>query len=60
MIAIKSMSSVLSIKPAVVVLHGIKPEAVDPLAIEIAKRSYIPLAVTSLPIEKLIENLRQL
>jgi predicted transcriptional regulator len=29
-------------------------------AIEIAKRSYIPLAVTSLPIEKLIENLRQL
>jgi len=60
MIAIKSMSSVLSIKPAVVVLHAIKPEAVDPLAVEIAKRSHIPLAVTNLPIEKLIENLRQL
>jgi putative transcriptional regulator len=60
MVAIKSMSSVLSIKPAVVVLHGIKPETVDPLAVEIAKRSYIPLAVTNLTLEKLIENLRQL
>jgi putative transcriptional regulator len=54
------MSSVLSIKPAIVVLHGIKPETVDPLAVEIAKRSYIPLAVTNLTLEKLIENLRQL
>lgn len=59
MVAIKSMSSVLSIKPAVVVLHGLKPDAVDPLAVEIAKRSYIPLAVTNIPLEKLIETLRQ-
>lgn len=59
MVAIKSMSSVLSIKPAVMVLHGLKPEAVDPLAVEIAKRSYIPLAITNIPLEKLIEALRR-
>lgn len=58
MIAIKSMSAVLSVKPALVVLHGIKSEAVDPLAVEIAKRSHIPLATTTMGIEKLIENLR--
>jgi putative transcriptional regulator len=59
MIAIKSMSSVLSIKPAIVVLHGVRQDSVDPLAVEIAKRSYIPLAVTNISIEKLIESLRQ-
>lgn len=59
MIAIKSMSSVLSVKPSLVVLHGLKPDAVDPLAVEIAKRSMIPLAVTNIPIEKLLEALRQ-
>ncbi len=58
MIAIKSMSAVLSVKPALVVLHGIKSEAVDPLAVEIAKRGHIPLATTTMGIEKLIENLR--
>ena len=58
MIAIKSMSAVLSVKPALVVLHGIKSEAVDPVAVEIAKRGHIPLATTTMGIEKLIENLR--
>jgi len=58
-IAIKSMSAVLSIKPSIVILHGIKREAVDPLAVEIAKRSYIPLAVTNMALEKMIENLRR-
>ncbi|MFN3803974.1 MAG: helix-turn-helix domain-containing protein [Pyrobaculum sp.] len=58
-IAIKSMSAVLSVKPAVVVLHGLKSDSVDPLAVEISKKSYIPLAVTNIPLEKLIENLRQ-
>ncbi|MEM1598074.1 MAG: helix-turn-helix domain-containing protein [Pyrobaculum sp.] len=59
MIAIKSMSAVLSIKPSLVVLHGLTPNLVDPLAVEIAKRSYIPLAITNIPIEKLIETLRK-
>lgn len=58
MIAIRSMSSVLSIKPSIVILHGIKPDAVDPLAVEIAKRSYLPLATTNISIEKMIESLR--
>lgn len=58
-IAIKSMSAVLSVKPAVVVLHGLKPDSVDPLTLEISKKSFIPLAVTNIPLEKLIENLRQ-
>jgi len=58
-IAIKSMSAVLSVKPSIVVLHGIKQETVDPLAVEIAKRSYIPLAVTNITLEKMIENLRR-
>ncbi len=58
-IAIKSMSSVLSIKPAVVVLHKLKPNTIDPLAVEVAKKSHIPLAVTDMEIEKLIENLKQ-
>ena len=58
-IAIKSMSAVLSIKPSIVILHGIKREVVDPLAVEIAKRSYIPLAVTNMALEKMIENLRR-
>ena len=59
MIAIKSMSSVLSVKPSLVVLHGLRPDAIDQLAVEIAKRSHIPLATTTMSIEKLIENLRQ-
>ncbi|MEZ0318740.1 MAG: helix-turn-helix domain-containing protein [Pyrobaculum sp.] len=59
MIAIKSMSAVLSIKPSLVILHGLTPNLVDSLAVEIAKRSYIPLAVTNISIEKLIGVLRK-
>jgi putative transcriptional regulator len=59
LVAIKSMSSVLSIKPAIVVLHGLKPEAVDPLAVEIARREYIPLAVTGMKLEEMLRSLKQ-
>ncbi|CCC82109.1 helix-turn-helix domain-containing protein [Thermoproteus tenax] len=56
-IAVKAMSAVVNLKPAVLVLHGVKE--VDSLAIEICKREYIPLAVTNLELEALIENLRR-
>ncbi|MFB6491474.1 MAG: helix-turn-helix domain-containing protein [Thermoproteus sp. AZ2] len=56
-IAVKSMSAVVNLKPAVLVLHGVRE--VDKLAIEICKREYIPLAVTNLEIESLIDRLRR-
>jgi putative transcriptional regulator len=51
------MSAVVNLKPAVIVLHGVKE--IDNLALEICKREYIPLAITNLEIEILIENLRR-
>lgn len=56
-IAVKAMSAVVNLKPAVLVLHGVKE--VDKLAIEICKREYIPLAITNLEIESLIDRLRR-
>ncbi|MEZ0249264.1 MAG: helix-turn-helix domain-containing protein [Thermoproteus sp.] len=56
-IAVKAMSAVVNLKPAILVLHGVKE--VDGLALEICKREYIPLAVTNLEIETLIDNLRR-
>lgn len=56
-IAVKSMSAVVNLKPAVLVLHGVKD--VDELAVEICRREYIPLAATNLEIEILIERIRR-
>jgi putative transcriptional regulator len=54
MIAIK----VTQPKPQMVVLHGLKPEDVDPLAKHIAERENIPLIVSGLKTqEELIERL---
>ncbi|MFP3161026.1 MAG: transcriptional regulator, partial [Vulcanisaeta sp.] len=58
MIAIKSMLAFTSIRPAVVVMHGV--ERPDYLGIEIARRERIPLAVVNRPIDELLNALRGL
>lgn len=55
MIAVK----VTQPKPGLIVLHGLSPDAVDDLAIHIAEKEKIPLAVSNLPTEEeLIERIR--
>lgn len=56
LIAIK----VTSPKPAMVVLHGLKPGKVDKLAIKISKLENIPLVVSELSEGKMIESLSRL
>lgn len=58
MIAIKSMLAFTSLRPAIVVMHGI--EKPDYLGVEIARRERIPLAIVNKPIEELINALRSL
>ncbi len=41
------------IKPAVVILHGLKPDKVDKLAVKIAESEGIPLLLTSMDINEL-------
>ncbi len=50
---------VSNLKPAAVVLHGLKPEKVDEIAKKIAEIERIPLLVTSMPVDELIDNLRR-
>ncbi len=58
MIAIKSMLAFTSIRPAVVVMHGVdKP---DYLGLEIARREHIPLVVVNKSIDELLTALRGL
>lgn len=58
MIAIKSMMAFTSLRPAIVVMHGIdKP---DYLGLEIARRERIPLAITNKSIDELLTALRSL
>ncbi|MHB8586804.1 MAG: helix-turn-helix domain-containing protein [Thermoplasmatota archaeon] len=45
-------------KPALIVYH--RPEKVDELALRLAKTESIPLVLTRLPLEKLIERVREL
>lgn len=47
-------------KPGMVILHGLNPNKVDKLAIKISKLEGIPLVVSPLSEEKLIENLSKL
>jgi len=55
-IAVKAMMSVTGLRPVLVVMHGIpKP---DPLAVEVAKREHIPLAITELPLDVIVSRLR--
>ncbi|OIO26995.1 hypothetical protein AUJ14_00835 [Candidatus Micrarchaeota archaeon CG1_02_55_22] len=48
------------IKPALVVLHGLKPEKVDKLAIRIAESEGIVLLSTTMPLEEMRENLAKI
>ncbi|MFP3484571.1 MAG: helix-turn-helix domain-containing protein [Vulcanisaeta sp.] len=58
MIAIKAMLAFTSIRPAVVVMHGV--DRPDYLGIEIARRERIPLAVVNRPIDELLSALRSI
>ncbi len=49
---------VSSLKPAVVVLHGLKVNSVDEVAKKIAEIERLPLLVTSLDLREIIERLR--
>lgn len=49
---------VTNFKPGAVVLHGIKPEDVDIIAIKIAEKENIPLLTTRMKIQKISENLK--
>lgn len=49
---------VASLKPAAVVLHGIKKEDIDRIAVKISEIEQIPLICSNLPIKQLIEKLR--
>lgn len=44
-------------KPAMIVYH--KPERMDELALRLARTETIPLVVTNMPLEKMIETLRE-
>lgn len=47
-----------SIKPAAIVLHGI--DKIDKLAAKIAQKEKIPVILTTLPIEKMLKELKKL
>lgn len=49
---------VSSLKPAVVVLHGLKVENVDEIAKKIAEVEKLPLVVTRLPVDEIVSRLR--
>lgn len=57
LIAVKVGRFSTEMRPAIVVLHGTKK--VDPIAKKIAESERIPLLVTTQPVEKLIEVLKQ-
>lgn len=50
---------VAAFKPALIVLHGLKPEDVDDVAIKISEVERIPLIVSETPIDEMIRNLRR-
>jgi putative transcriptional regulator len=50
---------VAAFKPALIVLHGLKPEEVDDIAIKISEVERIPLIVSKTPIDEIIRNLRR-
>lgn len=50
---------VTNLKPGAVILHGLQSKDVDPLAVQIAKIERLPLMTTNMPIQKIVEALRQ-
>jgi putative transcriptional regulator len=49
---------VTNLKPGVVVLHGLKREDLDPITVKIAEIEQIPLVLTRMDVEEMIERLR--
>ena len=58
LIAIKSMLAFTSLRPAIVVMHGV--DRPDYLGIEIARRERVPLAIVNGSIDELLTALRNL
>ena len=50
---------VTNLKPATVVLHGLRENEVDPLAKKMAEIDRIPLLATTMDIDGLIEKLKK-
>jgi len=50
---------VSNLKPSLVILHGLKMERVDEIAVKIAEIEKISLAVTEMELESMIERLRR-
>ncbi|WGI16815.1 helix-turn-helix domain-containing protein [Methanonatronarchaeum sp. AMET-Sl] len=48
---------VTSLKPQMVVLHGIEPNEISPIALQIARAEGIPLGVSNIDIESVLERL---
>ncbi|MCD6434447.1 MAG: helix-turn-helix domain-containing protein [Candidatus Diapherotrites archaeon] len=61
MIAVRIGRFSTEMKPNIVVLHGseLKAENVDKIAIRIAEVEKIPLAVSNMPVARIIENLKK-
>jgi len=51
---------VTSLKPQMVILHGIDVESVSPVALKIAKAEGIPLGVSNIKIESVLEKLSKI
>jgi len=49
---------VTTLKPAAVVLHGIAAEHIDPVAKRIADIEQVPLMVTTMPVEQMLEHIK--
>lgn len=50
---------VTSLKPGVVVLHGLRGNTVDPIAKKMAEIDRLPLLATTMDIDKIIDNLKK-
>jgi putative transcriptional regulator len=50
---------VATFKPSLIVLHGLKPESVDKIAIKISEVEKIPLVVSEKPVDEMIRSLRR-
>ncbi len=47
-------------KPSIIVLHGLKEEKLDKLALHLAMKEHIPLVLTEKPLEEILEALNRL
>lgn len=49
---------VTSLKPALIVIHGLSAEEIDPIAVKIAEIEHLPLIATTLPLGNVISALQ--